>query len=155
MVSYPFANITVRPFVGINDVRNPYIFKDGTHVINVSQDWREEVRDYVEQHSGTYDWIPLNEEPNMGVENLLKAVTLLAKFDMLDSHTIVHCVGGNNRSRTVVEAYYFAKYGTHYEDEYKGFPNHLIYNCKSGYLPPLLEMEQILFKNNVIQNTKS
>lgn len=80
----------------------------------------------------------------MEVDNLLKAVALLAKFDMPDSHTIVHCVGGNNRSRTVVEAYHFAKLGTHYEDEYKGFPNYLIYNCASGYLPPLQEMEDIL-----------
>lgn len=144
MQSYKFANIVVFPFIGIITVKNPYIFQDGTHVINVSLDWREEVRDYVEQHGGTYDWIPLHEEPHMEVDNLLKAVELLAKFDKPDHRTIVHCVGGNNRSRTVVEAYHFAKLGTHYEDEYKGFPNHLIYNCASGYLPPLQEMEDIL-----------
>ena len=144
MHKYTFANIVVHPFVGMQLVKNPYIFHDGTHVINVSEDWREEVRDYVVHHGGTYDWIPLHEEPHMEVDNLLKAVALLAKFDMPDSHTIVHCVGGNNRSRTVVEAYHFAKLGTHYEDEYKGFPNHLIYNCASGYLPPLWEMEDIL-----------
>ena len=42
---------------------------------------------------------------------------------------VVHCDFGQHRSRLVVEAFYFAKYGEHFTDEYKGFTNHLI--CSS------------------------
>ena len=49
--------------------------------------------------------------------------------------------GGNHRSRLVVEAFHYVKTGTHFADEYKGYENHLIYDCCSGYLLPLEEVE--------------
>ena len=55
--------------------------------------------------------------------------------DAAEEKVIVHCYCGNNRSRTVVEAFHYAKTGTHLEDEYKGELNHLIYNSKNGHLP--------------------
>jgi hypothetical protein len=34
--------------------------------------------------------------------------------------------------------------GYHFEDEYKGCLNHLIYNCETGHLPPLDDVEREL-----------
>lgn len=41
---------------------------------------------------------------------------------------MVHYGCGNNPSRTVVECLYYGMTGLMYEDEYKGFTNHLLYN---------------------------
>lgn len=143
MKDYDFVNITVRPFLKLSDVNNPYIFGETKHVINMC-DYREpEVIELIHSKGATFNWFPTGEHP-MDAELLLNAVAKLAEYDKDGSHIIVHCMGGNNRSRTVVEAFYFAKLGTHLEDEYKGYPNHLIYNCESGYLPPLKEMEILL-----------
>ncbi|MBQ7239402.1 MAG: dual specificity protein phosphatase family protein [Bacteroidales bacterium] len=143
MKTYDFDRIKVRPFLTLMDAQNKYIFQDGTHVINVSLESKAEVKNYVEMHGGTYDWFPLNETPRMEVENLVLAVKSLFKYASTGLPIIVHCLCGNNRSRTVVEAYYFAKYGEQLEDEYKGFANHLLYNVANGYLP---SMEEILHR---------
>ena len=58
--------------------------------------------------------------------------------------SIVCCAFGVNRSRTVIEAFHYAKMGYHLEDEYEGFKNHLICNCESGFLPPLSDVERDL-----------
>lgn len=143
MKDYDFANITVRPFLKLSDVNNPYIFGETKHVINMC-DYREpEVIDLIHSKGGTFDWFPTEEQP-MDVNAILQAVAKLAEYDKDGGHIIVHCMGGNNRSRTVVEAYHFAKLGTHLEDMYRGYMNHLHYNCERGYLPPLKEMERLL-----------
>lgn len=146
MRTYDFANITVRPFLKLSDVNNPYIFGETKHVINMS-DYREpEVIELIHSKGGTFDWFPTEEQP-MDVNAILQAVAKLAKYDKEGTPIIVHCMGGNNRSRTVVEAYHFSKFGTHFEDMYKGYLNHLHYNCESGFLPPLKEMERLLSSN--------
>ena len=146
MQTYTFANITVRPFLKLSDVNNPYIFGQTKHVINMC-DYREpEVVELIQSKGGTFDWFPTDEQP-MDVNAILQAVAKLAEYDKDGSPIIVHCMGGNNRSRTVVEAYHFAKTGKHIEDMYRGYFNHLHYNCESGYLPPLKEMEQLLTNN--------
>jgi len=143
---YDFANIEVRPFLKLSDVNNPYIFGETKHVINVC-DYREpEVIDLLHSKGATFDWFPTEEQP-MDVDAILHAVAILAEYDKDGTPIIVHCMGGNNRSRTVVEAYHFAKTGTHLEDMYRGYMNHLHYNCESGYLPPLKEMERLLSSN--------
>lgn len=149
MKNYDFANITVRPFLKLSDVNNPYIFGETKHIINMC-DYREpEVIDLIRSKGATFDWFPTEEQP-MDVNAILQAVAKLAEYDKDGTPIIVHCMGGNNRSRTVVEAYHFAKTGTHLEDMYRGYMNHLHYNCESGYLPPLKEMEQLLTKGENI-----
>ena len=143
MMKYDFANITVRPFLKLSDVNNPYIFGETKHVINMC-DYREpEVIDLIHSKGGTFDWFPTEEQP-MDVNAILQAVAKLAEYDKDGTPIIVHCMGGNNRSRTVVEAFYFAKLGTHLEDEYKGYPNHLLFNCGGGFLPPIKDMEKMI-----------
>lgn len=143
ITEYKFANITTRPFMTLNDVNNKWIFGDTRHVIDVCMYREPEVIDLIQSKGATFDWFPTDERP-MDLGMVLQAVAKLAEYDCDGSHIIVHCLHGNNRSRTVVEAYHFAKLGVHYEDVYKGSRNHLIWNCENGYLPPLPEMELLL-----------
>lgn len=59
---------------------------------------------------------------------------------------IVHCDFGQHRSRLVIEAFYYAKFGEHFVDEYKGYVNHLIYDCGMSHLPLLEYVEYELSK---------
>ena len=80
----------------------------------------------------------------MGLENILAAVRELMKADATGEKVILHCSFGNNRSRTVAEAFHFKKMGFQLEDEYKGYLNHLAYNCGEGHLPPMAKMKATL-----------
>jgi len=131
---YDFANIDVRPELTLADVNNKYIFGDTKHVINVSTRVNEEVKNAILAKGATYDWFPLNEEPVMEIENVEKAVEALNTYKQDGEHIIVHCVGGNNRSRTVVELLYYRLTGHHLSDEYKGYHNYLLYNWGEGFL---------------------
>ena len=143
MKAYKFAKITVRPYPNMCDVNNKWIFTPEIGVvINVSQKYKAEIVEAIKQKGIEYYHFPLDEEvPDIGWENIKKAVKTLMKYDNTDKHILVHCDGGNHRSRLVVEAFYYAKTGTHLADEYKGYENHLIYDCSSGYLLPLEEVE--------------
>ena len=143
MQTYSFAKITVRPFLKLSDVNNLYIFGETKHVISMYAHREPEVIDLIHSKGSTFDWFPTEEQP-MDVNAILQAVAKLFEYDRDGSPIIIHCLGGNNRSRTVVEAYHFAKTGTHLEDECKGYPNHLLFNCGEGFLPPLKEMEKLL-----------
>lgn len=152
ITDYTFTNITARPFLTLNDANNKWIFTDNTkHVIDVCMYREPEVIDLIQSKGATFDWFPTDERP-MDLDMILKAVAKLIEYDRDGSHIIVHCLHGNNRSRTVVEAFHFAKLGFHFEDEYKGFTNHLVWNCASGYLPSLPEMEKLL--SDIAQNCK-
>ena len=144
ITEYQFANITARPFMTLNDVNNKWIFTDRTrHILDVCMYREPEVIESIKAKGATFDWFPTDERP-MDLDMVLLAVRQLSRYDQDGSHIIVHCLHGNNRSRTVVEAYHFAKLGFHFEDECKGSKNHLIWNCEQGYLPPLPEMEKLL-----------
>ena len=80
----------------------------------------------------------------MGLENILATVRELMKADTTGEKVILHCAFGNNRSRTVAEAFHFKKMGFELEDEYKGYKNHLEYNCGEGHLPPISEVERLI-----------
>lgn len=41
----------------------------------------------------------------------------------------------------VIEAFHYAKFAEHFADEYKGYNNHLIYNCQTQHLPDLQTIE--------------
>ena len=128
------------------DVNNKWIFTPEIEVVlNVSQKYKAEIVDAIKQKGIEYYHFPLDEEvPDIGWENIKKAVKVLFGCEEQGKHILVHCDGGNHRSRLVVEAFHFAKTGTHLADEYKGFNNHLIYDCRSGFLPPLEEVEEEL-----------
>ena len=130
MKSYSFSKISARGFLTEADYNNKYIFtEDLKQVINVSEKqflkdgsfFRD--RDIIDRH------MPLKEvEGDMGYKRILDAVRYLLFWDREGKRSIVCCDFGVNRSRTVVEAFHYAKMGFHFEDEYKGCFNHLIYN---------------------------
>lgn len=146
MKKYNFANITVRPYPNLCDVNNKWIFTPETAVVvNVSQKYKPDIVDAIKRNGIEYYHFPLDEEvPDIGWENVLNAVKVLFKYDKTGKHIIVHCDGGNHRSRLVVETFHFAKLGYHFSDEYKGYENHLIYDCSTGHLPSLNEVEDVL-----------
>lgn len=146
MKHYTFAKITVRPYPNVCDVANKWIFTpDIVAVVNVSQKRNSAVADAIIQKGIAYYHFPLAEEvEDIGWSNVLEAVAVLRSYEASEGRLLVHCDGGTHRSRLVVEAYHFAKLGHHLTDPYKGYANHLIYDCAEGYLPPLSDVEAAL-----------
>ena len=146
MKNYSFSNLTVRPFPTISDLNNPWIFGGVQVLINVSgHEYPKDVIKAIEAKGIRWYHFPLVEEgPDMGLENILAAVRKLMKADAAGEKVILHCSFGNNRSRTVAEAFHFKKMEFQLEDEYKGYSNHLAYNCGEGHLPKLEDMEQLI-----------
>ena len=146
MKNYSFSNLIVRPFPTTADLNNPWIFGGVQVLINVSgHEYTKDLLKVIEAKGIRWYFFPLKEEvTDMGLENILSAVRELVKADAAGEKVILHCSCGNNRSRTVAEAFHFKKMGYHLEDEYKGYPNHLAYNCGEGHLPRLSEIEELL-----------
>lgn len=150
MKLYKFAPISARCFPTIADLNNPWIFpKDVAVVISVSQYYDVRIADEIEKRGMDYYHFPLYEEvDDIGWDNIKQAVTLLLKYDEENKRMVVHCDFGQHRSRLVIEAFHFAKFGNHLLDDYKGFDNHLIYDCFSCHLPALDIVEEELFQLN-------
>ena len=146
MHTYPFAKISARNFPTPADLRNPWIFpKDVAVVVCVSQYFDEALAEIMKSRGAEYHHLPLEEEvDDIGWENILKAVAIILQADKEDKRVIVHCDFGQHRSRLIVEAFHFAKFGTHFVDEYHGYDNRIIYNCSNHHLPPLEVVEQEL-----------
>ena len=146
MRTYKFANIAARAYPNMSDINNRWIFMpDTVVVVNVSPKYKPEIVDAIKARGIDYYHFPLEEGvPDIGWANIQQAVAVLLRYDATGKHMLVHCDCGNHRSRLVVEAFHYAKYGTHFMDEYKGFDNHLIYDCSSGFLLPLLDVESVL-----------
>jgi len=150
MKSYDFSNITVRPFPTVSDLNNPWIIGGIQVIINVSgHDYTDEVKKILSDKGIDSFWFPLVEEgPDMGINNIIKAVKVLQQCDAQEKKVLLHCTCGNNRSRTVAEFFYFLKTGEQFKDEYKGYQNHLIYNIAEGHLPSaelMANMNQISY----------
>jgi len=142
MKSYTFSNLTVRPFPTVADLNNLWIFGGVQAIINVSgHDYSDEVKKLLSDKGVEPYWFPLVEEgPDMGLDNIIRAVKVLQQCDEEGKKVVLHCTCGNNRSRTVAEFFHFIKTGEQFEDEYKGYANHLLYNIAEGHLPGMDEM---------------
>ena len=86
MKAYKFAKITVRPYPNMCDVNNKWIFTPEIGVvINVSQKYKAEIVEAVKQKGVEYYHFPLDEEvPDIGWENIKKAVKTLMQYDNTD-----------------------------------------------------------------------
>ena len=148
MRTYSFAKISARNFPTPADLRNPWIFpKDVAMVVCVSQYYDKTLAEALRSRGVEYHYLPLEEEvDDIGWENVKRAVEILLKYDKEDKRMVIHCDFGQHRSRLVVEAFHYAKFGEHFADEYKGYTNHLIYDCSTSHLPPLEIVEQELSK---------
>ena len=146
MKSYSFAKVSARGYLTEADYNNKYIITDDLKlIINVSVRDFEKPWEFFLKRDIIARRMPLMEKDgDMGYSTLLEAVRELVHWDEMGMRSIVCCAFGVNRSRAVVEAFHYAKMGFHFEDEYEGFTNHLIYNCESGFLPPIKEVERDL-----------
>ena len=148
MRTYSFAKISARNFPTPADLRNPWIFpNDVAVVICVSQYYDETLADVFKQRGAEYHYLPLEEDvDDIGWENIKKAIAIILQADKEAKRVVVHCDFGAHRSRLVVEAFHFAKFGEHFTDEYHGYSNRIIYNCSNHHLPPLEVVEQELLQ---------
>ena len=146
MKSYTFAKVSARGRLTDADYNNKYIItEDLKFIINVSERGLGKPFTFFKQRNLIAKNLPMREGcRDMGLMSLKLAVHFLILSEKEGKRSIVCCDFGNNRSRTVIEAFHYVKMGYHFEDEYKGYKNHLIYNCESGFLPPLSEVEQHL-----------
>ena len=146
MKSYSFAKVSARGQLTEADYNNKYIITNDLRlVINVSDKVDLRRTPFFLQKGIVVYNLPLTEtDGDMGYRNLLMAVRHLLLHDHFGERSLVCCDFGVNRSRTVIEAFHYAKMGYHFEDEYKGCLNHLIYNCEAGHLPPLEDVEHEL-----------
>ena len=146
MKLYQFSKISARCFPNMTDLNNPWIFpKDVAVVVNVSQRFDAAIADELVKRGAEYYHFPLDEEvDDIGLENIVKAVDVLLRSDAQDKRMVVHCDYGQHRSRLVVEAFHYAKFGEHFMDGYKGYDNHLIYNCCTEHLPSIEKVEGVL-----------
>lgn len=129
-------------------LKQPWIFPaDVAVAISVTPHYEAKIVDALKVKGIDFYHYPLEEEvDDIGWENIKQAVEILLRYDKEDQRMIVHCDFGQHRSRLVIEAFYYAKYGEHLQDVYKGFANHLIYDCMSHYLPELSVVEKELQK---------
>lgn len=148
MKTYTFAKVSARGYLTKADLNNNWIITDDLGlVLNLSERKDEDAARFLADRNVAYIWFPLKEEvADMGYRTILEAVREMLEYAENDKRIIVHCDFGNNRSRTVVEAFHFAVTRFHLDDEYKGCQNHLIYNSMSGYLPPITQIEKDLLK---------
>lgn len=146
MRTYKFANIAARAYPTLRDLDNRWVFPpDTVVVVSVSSKYKAEVVEAIKLRGIEHYHFPLNEETSdIGWSNVTKAVEVLLRYAATGRHMLVHCDCGNHRSRMVVEAFHYTLYGTHFADEYKGYPNHLVYDCQLGHLPPLKQVERQL-----------
>ena len=146
MKSYSFAKVSARGYLTEADYNNKYILTEDLRlIINVSGRDFERPQEFFQERNITARFMPLTEkEGDMGYSSLLDAVKMLLDNDRDGHRSIVCCAFGVNRSRTVIEAFHYAKMGFHLNDRCRGYQNHLIYHSMYGHLPPLPEIEQEL-----------
>ena len=147
MKAYSFAKLVVRGYPTMNDLRNPYIYtKDIKTIINVSEQAypKDIAEEFARRGIKSYHFPLVEEGSDMGVDNIMAALRILAGADKAGEKVILHCDCGNNRSRTVAEAFHFLKTGEQLEDQYKSYRNHLLYNMATGHLPNISILENLL-----------
>lgn len=146
MKTYSFAKVSARGYLTQADYNNKYILtEDLKIIINVSGRDFEKPQEFFEERSIIAKFTPLTEKNgDMGYRTILSAVKDLLYWDRQGKRCLVCCAFGVNRSRTIIEAFHYAKMGFHFDDEYDGYQNHLICNCMNGFLPPLPKVEEDL-----------
>lgn len=98
-------------------------------------------------NSQKYFWLPMNEaKKDIGLNNIAAVAMILNKSFELNKSVYLHCHGGANRSPMCLQAFYYAKSGTHLDGnrENPRWDNELIRSSMRGYLPPRRELEKFL-----------
>jgi hypothetical protein len=148
MKTYDFAPIAAREYPTVKILDHPYIWGGVEFCLNVSEKaYAKDLDVAMKEHGIQWLHCPVSEDEGADwLDSLKRGLVALRDAHMAGKKMVVHCDGGNNRSRSFVEAFYLMLTGGNYHDEYRGEYNHLIYNCKIGHLPPLEELEQSIRK---------
>ena len=144
-------------------------------VINVS-DENINIRTYKKyaMYGIQYYWFPMNEiskTSNIGINSVFGALNILFEAEKDGKIALVHCHAGVNRSRTIIDAYYYMRTNKHLNDTIPeidesfwemfniensedsiltGYSNNrLVENCNSGNLPVLRKFEKFLHLLNL------
>ena len=143
MKTYSFAKLQARWYPTMEEIANPFIYGRVQNVVNVSElQYDVEMQRAFDEKGVSTKFLPLSEnDVDMGMSNIVETVKLLENVDKAGMSSIVHCVGGDNRSRVVCECFHYRKCGFWPDDEYKGFRNHVEYNIATGHLPSLTQIE--------------
>lgn len=148
MRSYSFAPIAARDYPTVRMLDHPHIWGGVRFCVNVSEKpYSPELEAAMKEKGIRWLHFPLSERASSWHDweaALYDVADALYRAFLEGEKTVVHCDFGNNRSRTMVEALYYMLRGEQFQDEYKGEVNHLAYNCKTGHLPPLEEVERNL-----------
>jgi hypothetical protein len=99
-------------------------------------------------------WFPCGEFQGISLSSLYGALKVLDTAYKEDKKVLLYCMSGVNRSKTVYDAFYFAKTNTHLPDNFIGLGewfsssiNMLLYNINNNYLPRYTEkfIQRIFF----------
>lgn len=143
MKSYTFALISAREYPTVKILDHPHIWGGVQFCVNLSEKpYTPELEAALSAHGIEWVHCPVSEEPGSDwLDSFAVALPKMYRAYKDGKKQVVHCDMGNNRSRSFVEALYFAIKRKEYDDPYKGENNHLIYNCTQGHLPDIGELE--------------
>lgn len=146
MKIYSFAPISARDYPTVSILDHPYIWGGVQFCVNLSEKpYTQELVDALAAHGIEWIHFPLSEQIGASWwDTYANVLPRLFRAYLDRKKTVVHCDFGANRSRTLIEAFYYMLTDEEYQDEHKGEMNHLAYNCKWGHLPPLGETEKLI-----------
>lgn len=135
-------NIIVDRFPVHNELK-----ENGKHgscnvIINVSDEfWLGESENVVKEGKLGY-YFPMGERAELGLPSMYGVLQVLYSIYTYNPEwkILIHCQAGLNRSPTVKSAFYYMLLDKHEDIK----DNRLLYNCESGYLPPLDKMEKFI-----------
>ncbi len=143
MKSWFTRNVRIRSMLALSDLQNKWIMEGVSCIVNVSSDFNEEIYTLLVQKAIPYFWFPMSEtNDNMGLHSIYGALKVLQTYIEQKKSVIIHCFGGNNRSRVVYESLYYLNF--------KSWPVDVdgtckvLQNCSEGHLPNIEEYEQFL-----------
>lgn len=146
-------NLRIGAYPNILDFNSKYKCADIDIIINVSDCLKPEIMTIIKERNIDSYWFPMNESTSdIGLNSIYGAIVVLRKAEIDNKKVFIHCWGGNNRSQTVTDSYFFLRQKQQPENEYKGFKNHLIYNAETGHLPSIEKMELFLSNLDVSLN---
>lgn len=138
-------NVRVRSFVNNADLQNKWIMEGVKCVVNVSSDYDESVCTQLRQMGIAYFWFPMSEQnEDMGLHSIYGALKVLQPYIDRKDAVIMHCFGGNNRSKVIYESLFYLNFGS--------WPNNnsvskTEINCMEGHIPN--EKHYLSFLQNI------
>lgn len=126
-------NVHVRSFVKPNDLQNKRITDGIKCVVNISSDYNEKVSFCLRQQDIAYYRFPMSEQnKDMVLHSIYGALKVIQPYIDRKEPVIIHCFGGNNRSKVIFESLYYLNFGLWPNDDENC---KTLTNCMNGHLP--------------------